>query len=128
MISLGYASVGNPLPGAGLGSQVLANVGVMVSQEVPFPGKLKLKGDMASKEAQAGFQQYQAVQLAVIRAAETGVLSAAIYLRGHGTPYAQSRSAGQLLKVRRTATRRPRGAAGRLQGHKRRPAFWKHAW
>jgi outer membrane protein TolC len=65
-ISLGYNSVGNPLPGAGLGSQVLANVGVMVSQEVPFPGKLKLRGDMASKEAQAEFEQYQAVQLAVI--------------------------------------------------------------
>jgi outer membrane protein TolC len=66
MVSLGYNSVGNPLPGAGLGSQVLANVGVMVSQELPFPGKLKLKGDMASKEAQAEFQQYQAVRLAVI--------------------------------------------------------------
>ncbi len=66
MISLGYNSVGNPLPGAGLGNQVLANVGVMVSQEVPFPGKLKLKGDMAFKEAQAESQQYQAVQLAVI--------------------------------------------------------------
>jgi cobalt-zinc-cadmium efflux system outer membrane protein len=65
-ISLGYNSAGNPLPGAGLGSQVLANVGVMVSQEVPFPGKLKLKGDMAFKEAQAESQQYQAVQLAVI--------------------------------------------------------------
>jgi outer membrane protein TolC len=65
-ISLGYNSVGNPLPGAGLGTQVLANVGVMVSQEIPFPGKLKLKGDMAAKEAQAEFQQYQAVQLALI--------------------------------------------------------------
>jgi cobalt-zinc-cadmium efflux system outer membrane protein len=66
MISLGYNSVGNPLPGAGLGRDELANVGVMVSQEIPAPGKLKLKGDMASKEAQAEFQQYQAVQLAVI--------------------------------------------------------------
>jgi len=27
MISLGYTSVGNPLPGAGLGSQVLSNIG-----------------------------------------------------------------------------------------------------
>jgi outer membrane protein TolC len=66
MISLGYNSVGNPLPGAGIGKEVLANAGVMVSQEIPAPGKLKLKGDMASKEAQAEFQQYQAVQLAVI--------------------------------------------------------------
>src|ERR1022692_5285386 len=66
MVSLGYNSVGNPLPGAGLGREPQANVGVMVSQEVPFPGKLKLKGEMASKEAQAEFQQYQAVQLGVV--------------------------------------------------------------
>lgn len=66
MVSLGYASVNNPLPGAGIGSQPQANAGMMVSQEVPFPGKLKLKGDMASKEADAEFQQYQAVQLGVI--------------------------------------------------------------
>ena len=66
MVSVGYSSVGNPLPGAGLGSQPQANAGVMLSQEVPFPGKLKLKGDMASADAQAEFQQYQAVQLGVI--------------------------------------------------------------
>jgi outer membrane protein TolC len=66
MVSLGYNSVGNPLPGAGVGKEVLANAGVMVSQELPAPGKLKLKGEMASKEAQAEFQQYQSVQLAVV--------------------------------------------------------------
>jgi outer membrane protein TolC len=66
MVSVGYASVGNPLPGAGLGSQPQANAGVMVSQEVPFPGKLKLKGDMAAVDAQAEFEQYQAVQLGVV--------------------------------------------------------------
>ena len=66
MISLGYVSVGNPLPGAGLGSQVLSNIGVMYSQELPYPGKLRLKGEIASKEAEAGFQQYQAVQLGVL--------------------------------------------------------------
>jgi outer membrane protein TolC len=66
MISLGYSSVGNPLPGAGIGSQPQANAGVMISQELPFPGKLKLKGDMAAMEAQADFQEYQAAQLAVV--------------------------------------------------------------
>jgi len=65
-LSLGYASVGNPLPGAGLGSQVLSNIGVIASQEIPFPGKLKLQGEMAAKEAEAAFQQYQAVQLEVV--------------------------------------------------------------
>src|SRR5271165_5737322 len=41
MITLGYNSIGNPLPGAGLGKEQVANAGVMVSQEIPFPGKLK---------------------------------------------------------------------------------------
>jgi outer membrane protein, heavy metal efflux system len=67
-ISFGYTSVGNPLPGAGLGTQVLSNIGLTVSQEVPYPGKLKLRGEMASKEAEAAFQEYEGVQLGVISA------------------------------------------------------------
>ena len=66
MIALGWVSVGNPLPGAGLGSQVLSNIGLTYSQEFPYPGKLKLRGEIASKEADAAFQQYEAVQLDVI--------------------------------------------------------------
>ena len=65
-VSLGYVSVGNPLPGAGLGSQVLSNIGVLASQEFPFPGKLKLQGEMAAKDAEGAFQQYQAIQLDVV--------------------------------------------------------------
>ncbi len=65
-LSLGYASVGNPLPGAGLGSKVLSNIGVTASQEIPFPGKLKLEGEMSAKDADGAFQQYQAVRLDVI--------------------------------------------------------------
>jgi outer membrane protein TolC len=66
MISLAYTSVGYPWPGAGLGSQVLSNIGLIYSQELPYPGKLKLKGQIASKEAEAAFQEYEAVQLGVI--------------------------------------------------------------
>ena len=66
MLSLGYNSVGSPRPVAGIGREPLANAGFMVSQEVPFPGKLKLQGEMAAKESEAAFQQYQAVQLGVV--------------------------------------------------------------
>jgi len=66
MVSLGYTSIGKPLPGFGLGTEPTANIGVMYSQEIPYPGKLKLRGEIASKEADATFQQYQAVQLSVI--------------------------------------------------------------
>src|SRR5438067_13819593 len=39
MVSVGYASNGGPLPGQGLGSQPTSNIGVTVSQELPYPGK-----------------------------------------------------------------------------------------
>jgi outer membrane protein TolC len=64
-LSLGYASNGGPLPGQGLGSEPTSNIGFMVSQEIPYPGKRKLRGDIASKEADAEFQQYLATQLNV---------------------------------------------------------------
>ena len=66
ILSAGYASNGRPWPGAGLGTEPTSNIGLMVTQEFPFPGKRKLRGDIASKEAQAELEQYQAVQLAVI--------------------------------------------------------------
>ena len=65
-VSLGYTSNGWPYPGAGLGRDVTSNIGVMVSQEMPFPGKRQLRGEIASKEAGAEFEQYLAVRLNVI--------------------------------------------------------------
>ena len=65
-VSLGYSSVLYPWPGAGLGREVTANVGAMVSQEMPFPGKRTLRGEIAAKEADATFDQYLAVRLSVV--------------------------------------------------------------
>lgn len=65
-VSLGYNSNGNPLPGAGIGTEPTSNIGFMFTQEFPYPGKRKLRGDISGKEADAEFQQYQLVQLAVI--------------------------------------------------------------
>jgi cobalt-zinc-cadmium efflux system outer membrane protein len=65
MVSVGYASVGSPRPVAGLGSEPMARAGVMVSQELPFPGKRGLRSEIALKEAQEALQEYRAVALAV---------------------------------------------------------------
>jgi cobalt-zinc-cadmium efflux system outer membrane protein len=64
-LSMGYASNGGPLPGQGLGSNPTSNIGVTISQEIPYPGKRTLRGNIAIKDAEAEFQQYQAVQLSV---------------------------------------------------------------
>jgi outer membrane protein TolC len=66
MLSVGWTSNGNPLPGAGLGSTPTSNIGVSVAQELPAPGKLRLRGEIAAKNAEAEFQQYQAAKLSVI--------------------------------------------------------------
>ncbi len=66
MFSPGYASSGAPWPGARLGTEPASNIGFMVSQEFPGPGKRRLRGEIAAKEADAEFQQYEAVQLSVI--------------------------------------------------------------
>jgi outer membrane protein TolC len=65
LLSVGYSSNGGPLPGQGLGVEPTSNVGFMVSQEIPYPGKRQLRGSIAAKEADAEFQQYLAIQLNV---------------------------------------------------------------
>ena len=65
-VSLGYTSNGTPLPGGGLGTNPTSNAGISISQEVPFPGKRKLRGEIAEKEAEAEFQQYLSVRLSVV--------------------------------------------------------------
>lgn len=66
MFSPGYTSSGNPLPGAQLGVSPASAIGFMVTQEVPYPGKRKLRGEIAGKDAEAEFQTYQATQLSVV--------------------------------------------------------------
>ena len=55
-----------PLAGAGLGTEPTANIGVMVSQELPYPGKRDLRASIASREADAAFQDIEAARLSVV--------------------------------------------------------------
>jgi len=65
MVSAGYSANGRPWPGAGLGTEPTSNVGFMVSQEVPYPGKLTLRASIASREADAVSQEIEAARLRV---------------------------------------------------------------
>lgn len=66
MLSAGYAGSGAPYPGAGLGKEPIANIGAMVSQTLPGPGKLKLRSTIAQKEADEAYQAYTETQLRVV--------------------------------------------------------------
>ncbi len=62
MVSVGYGAT-RPWPGAGLGLEPTSNVGFMVSQAVPYPGKRDLRASIASREADAELQQVEAARL-----------------------------------------------------------------
>jgi cobalt-zinc-cadmium efflux system outer membrane protein len=66
VVGLGYASAGTPRPFAGIGVEPMANAGVMVSQAFPAPGKRALRGEIASRDAQAAFEDYRQAELGVI--------------------------------------------------------------
>ncbi len=66
MISAGYNASGWPYPGSGLGKEPTANIGVMVRQDVPYPGKRDLRAAMAGKEADAQEVQVDAARRSVV--------------------------------------------------------------
>src|SRR6185437_1442592 len=57
-------SVGSPRPFAGFNSSNFAYIGIGASQELPYPGKLGLKGQVADRAADV-----QQAQIAIVKAA-----------------------------------------------------------
>ncbi len=62
---LQHLSVGSPRPLAGYTNSDFAYIGLGVSQEFPYPGKLRLRGDIARREADVARESYEAVRRSV---------------------------------------------------------------
>jgi cobalt-zinc-cadmium efflux system outer membrane protein len=58
-------AVGSPRPFAGFSKSDFAYVGVGVSQDLPYPGKLRLKGEIAQRDASSAHQRAEAVKRSV---------------------------------------------------------------
>jgi cobalt-zinc-cadmium efflux system outer membrane protein len=72
--SPGWNSNGNPLPGAGIGRDATSNIGFSVTQEFPYPGKQRLRANVARKEADAERAGYETVERNVISRLEQAFL------------------------------------------------------
>ncbi len=55
--NLQHLSVGSPRPFAGYTNSDFAYIGLGVSQDIPYPGKLRLKGEIAKRNADVSQQQ-----------------------------------------------------------------------
>jgi outer membrane protein, heavy metal efflux system len=64
-------SVGSPRPFSGYTNSEMANIALGVSQEIPYPGKLRLRGEIARKEADVWQQQVESVRRAILADVKT---------------------------------------------------------
>jgi len=66
-VTLQHVSVGSPRPFAGYSNSDFAYIGFGVSQDLPYPGKLKLKGEAAQQDAAISRDKVEAVRRSVLQ-------------------------------------------------------------
>jgi outer membrane protein, heavy metal efflux system len=110
--TLQQVNVGSPRPFAGYTNSDFAYIGVGVTQDIPYPGKLRLKGEMAKRDADVTQQQYESVRRTVLAAVKSVYFQLA-YL---SKTLAILESDGQLLEqVEKAADARYRSGIGTQQ-------------
>jgi len=67
-VLLQQTNVGSPRPFAGYTNSDFAYIGLGFSQDLPYPGKLRLRGEVAQKDADASQQKYESLRRAVLAA------------------------------------------------------------
>ncbi len=61
-----HVSVGSPRPFAGYTNSDFAYLGLGFSQDIPYPGKLRLRGEIAKKDADVSQERYEFVRRTIL--------------------------------------------------------------
>ena len=110
--NLQHVSVGSPRPFAGYTNSDFAYLGLGISQDFPYPGKLRLKGEVAKRDAEVVQQQYEVIRRSVL----AEVKSAYFQLAYLSKTLRILESDGQLLQqVEKAADSRYRSGMGNQQ-------------
>ena len=105
-------SVGSPRPFAGYTNSDFAYFGLGISQDFPYPGKLRLRGEMAKRDADVVQQQYESVCRSVL----AGIKAAYFQLSYLSKTLRILESDGELLQqVEKAADARYRSGNGNQQ-------------
>src|SRR6202162_5852850 len=106
---LQQVNVGSPRPFAGYTNSDFAYVGLGISQDLPYPGKLRLHGEIAKKDADVTQQKYESVRRTILAAVKMAYFKIA-YLAKRQTILVGD---GQLLQqVEQSAEARYRNGMG----------------
>src|ERR1700682_1375696 len=107
--NLQQVNVGSPRPFAGYTNSDFAYIGLGVYQDLPYPGKLRLKGEIAKRDADVVQQQYESIRRSILVA----VKSAYFQLAYLSKTLAILDSDGDLLQqVEKSADARYRSGVG----------------
>ena len=110
--NLQQVNVGSPRPFAGYTNSDFAYLGLGVSQDLPYPGKRRLRGEMAKRDADVTQQQFESVRRSVL----AGIKSAYFQLAYLSKTLGILVSDGQLLEqVEKAADARYRSGMGNQQ-------------
>jgi outer membrane protein TolC len=110
--NLQQVNVGSPRPFAGYTNSEFAYIGLGVSQDLPYPGKLRLKGEIAKREADFWGQGYESVRRSVLAHVKAAYFQLAFLSKTFGV----LESDGQLLQqVEKAADARYRSGMGNQQ-------------
>ncbi len=102
-------NVGSPRPFAGYTNSDFAYLGLGVSQDLPYPGKLRLRGEIAKRDADVVQQQVESIRRSVL----AGIKSAYFQLAYLSKTLGLLDSDGQLLlQVEKAADARYRSGMG----------------
>ena len=102
-------SVGSPRPFAGYSNSDFAYFGLGISQDFPYPGKLRLRGEMAKRDADVVQQQYESIRRSVL----AGIKAAYFQLSYLSKKLGILESDGELLQqVEKAADARYRSGMG----------------
>ena len=105
-------NVGSPRPFAGYTNSDFSYIGLGISQDLPYPGKLRLRGEIAKRDADVTQQQFESVRRSVLG----GIKSVYFQLAYLSKTLGILESDGQLLQqVEKAADARYRSGLGNQQ-------------
>ena len=91
-------SVGSPKPFAGYTTSNFAYIGIGASQELPFPGKLRLRGEVASRQADTLHAQVEVTKATIADAVKADYLQLAYLQQALGVLDDSKNTLEQLVK------------------------------
>ena len=98
-VTLQHVSVGSPRPFAGYSNNDFAYIGIGISQDLPFPGKLKLKGEAAGRDAAIARNRLESVSRTIFQQIKEAYLQIAYIQQTLGVLERNDRLLEQIEKI-----------------------------